>query len=145
MSLEAVVSSMEPLLSLQMYHDPAVYRPGDVMRFDFQVDVIDAADISAIETSVVWSTEGKGDEDLGLHFFERRVPSDAEDGDLRPLHTCCVTLPASPLSYDGQILHVRWLVRVRVFAKGGKEFCIDKPFVLSSTATPTPARLLPHD
>lgn len=140
-----VAPRMEPLLSLQVYHDPALYRPGDEMRFDYQVDAIPAEDISAIEASVVWLTEGKGDEDLGLHFFERRVPTDSEDNDLRPLHVCKLTLPPSPLSYEGQILQVRWFVRVRVFAKGGKEFCIEKPFVLSSTGSPTPARLLPHD
>lgn len=136
---------MDPLLSLQVYHDPAVYRPGDTIRFDYQVDAISLEDISAIEASVLWLTEGKGDEDFGVHFFERRVPNDSEDGDLRPLHSCDVTLPLSPLSYDGQILHVKWVVRVRVFSKGGKKSCIEKPFVLRAGGTPTLARLVPHD
>jgi len=137
--------SMDPLLSLQVYHDPAVYRPGDVMRFDYQIDAIGAEEVSAVEASVLWLTEGKGDEDFGVHFFERRVPGDTEDGDLRPLHTCNVTLPTSPLSYDGQILQVRWFVRVRFFAKGGKEFCIEKPFVLKSVGVSNPSVQLPHD
>ena len=145
MIVAALPQSMEPLLSIQVYNDPAVYRPGDAMRFDYQVDAIEEDVISAVEASVLWVTEGKGDEDFGVHFFERRVPSDAEDGDLRPLHTCSLTLPKSPLSYDGEILQVRWFVRVRFFAKGGKEYCIEKPFVLSSTAETTPARLIPLD
>ncbi len=135
---------MEPLLSLQVYHEPAVYQPGDMMRFDYQVDAIDVDDISAIEASVLWTTEGKGDEDFGVHFFERRVPGN-ECRDLRPLHVCNVELPQSPLSYHGEILQVRWFVRMRLFARGGKEHFIEKPFVLSTTAKPQPARLAPHE
>lgn len=136
--------TMEPLLSIQVYNDPAVYRPGDELRFDYQIDAIDVDLISAVEASVLWVTEGKGDEDFGVHFFERRVPSDAVDGDLRPLRTCTITLPQSPLTYDGEILQVRWFVRVRIFARGGKEFCEEKSFILSNTARPTPAKLTPH-
>lgn len=139
------VAAIEPLLSIQLYNDPAVYQPGDVLRFDFQVDAISADELSAVEASVVWVTEGKGDEDMGIHFFERRVPADAEDGDLRPLRICNVALPNSPLSYDGQLLKVRWYARVRYFAKGGKEFMIERPFVLSTSQTPRRARVLPHD
>lgn len=145
MILVANTNRMEPLLSIQVYHDPAVYRPGDAMRFDYQVDALPAEELVAIEASVLWLTEGKGDEDFGVHFFERRVLGDDPDGDLRPLHTCEVELPRSPLSYDGEILQVRWIVRIRTFLKGGKEFCMEKPFVLSTSVTPTPARLLPHD
>ena len=90
---------MDPLLSIQIYNDPPVYRPGDVMRFDLQIDGIDLEDLSAVETSVLWTTEGKGDEDLGIHFFQRHIPSDAE-GDVRSLKACNITLPNSPLSYE---------------------------------------------
>lgn len=136
---------MEALLSLQLYNDPAVYRPGDLLRFDYQIDAIEADEITAVEASVLWLTEGKGDEDLGVHFFERRVPNDDLAGDVRPLHSCSVELPLSPLSYDGRILQVRWIVRVRCFARGGKKHCVEKPFVLSATAKPIPARLVPHE
>lgn len=135
---------MDPLLSIQIYHDPPVYRPGDRMRFDFQIDAIELEDLSAVEASIVWTTEGKGDEDMGIHFFERRVPSDTDD-DLRSLHSCYVTLPNSPLSYFGELLQVRWSARVRIFVRGGNEFCTEKQFILSSAATTTPARVLPHE
>ena len=136
---------MSPLLSIQVYHDPPVYRPNEVMRFDYQIDAIGESDLSAVEASVLWQTEGKGDQDIGVHFFERRVPGDTEGDDLRALRTSYVALPRSPLSYHGQILQVRWLVRVRVFEKGGKEHIVERPFVLSTTETPTPARLIPHE
>lgn len=134
---------MDPLLSIQIYNDPPVYRPGDSMRFDFQIDAIAAVDLSAVEASIVWTTEGKGDEDLGIHFFERRIATDA-DGDLRSLRTCHVTLPNSPLSYHGELLQVRWKARVRIFVRGGAEYCVEKPFILSATAKTSPARVLPQ-
>jgi hypothetical protein len=34
----------------------------------------------------MWQTEGKGEEDLAVHAFQRRVATDAPDGDLR---RCC--------------------------------------------------------
>jgi len=135
---------MDPLLSIQIYNDPPVYRPGDVMRFDLQIAGIDLEDLSAVETSVLWTTEGKGDEDLGIHFFQRHIPSDAE-GDVRSLKACNITLPNSPLSYDGGLLQVRWTVRVRIFIKGGREFCTEKPFILSTKATTTSARVVLHE
>ncbi len=136
---------MDPLLSIQIYNDPPAYRPGEVMRFDYQVDAIATEDLSALEASVLWQTEGKGDQDFGVHFFERRVPGDDEEEDLRALRTCYVALPKSPLSYHGEILQVRWLIRVRVFTKGGKEHFIETPFVLSTTADASPTQVLPHE
>ena len=135
---------MSPLLSIQVYHDPPVYRPGEVLRFDYQIDAIEEADVSAVEASVLWQTEGKGDQDIGIHLFERRVPGESEE-DLRALRTTYVALPKSPLSYHGEILQVRWLIRIRLFVRGGKEHVIERPFVLSTTETPTPARLIPHE
>ena len=103
---------MDPLLSIQLYHQPDLYKPGDLMRCDYQIDAVDAAALSSVEASIVWFSEGKGDEDMGVHFFERRVPIDADHGDLRPLHTLEDTLPNSPLSYHGELVQVRWCVRV---------------------------------
>lgn len=136
---------MDPLLSIQIYNDPPAYRPGEVMRFDYQVDAIAIEDLSAVEASVLWQTEGKGDQDFGVHFFERRVPGDEGEEDLRPLRTCYVPLPKSPLSYHGEILQVRWMIRYRVFTKGGQEHFIETPFVLSPNAEASPTRVLPHD
>ena len=136
---------MDPLLSIQIYHDPPVYRPGDLMRFDYQIDAVPQEELTAVEASILWMSEGKGDEDIGVHFFERRVPADAEDGDLRPLRSRYVTMPNSPLSYQGDLFQLRWLVRIRIFLKSRKDFCVEQPFVLTTTATPTKARVLPHE
>ncbi|MBP89039.1 MAG: hypothetical protein CMJ64_20380 [Planctomycetaceae bacterium] len=125
---------MEPLLSLQIDDPHRTYQPGDELECECQVDAIDASDIQAIETSVLWYTEGKGDEDLGVHYFERRVPNDAEDGDLRPMHRFATVLPNSPLSYSGGIVKVRWCARVRLFLRRGKELFFEQPFHLGAVA-----------
>jgi hypothetical protein len=83
-----------------------------------------------VEVSVNWYSEGKGDEDLGVHYFERYTPSDAIDGDLRQLHRFQTELPNSPLTYNGSIVKIRWRVRVRLNYGRGKEVVADRSFQL---------------
>lgn len=114
-------SAMKPLISLQLQEVRREFEPGDELECSYQVDAVDPREIQAIETSVLWRTEGKGEEDMAVHFFRRRVPADVPSGDLRELDTFRTVLPNSPLSYEGAILKLFWCVRVRVFMKGGKD------------------------
>jgi hypothetical protein len=123
---------MDPLISLQLRQPRRVYYPGEELECEYQIDAIEAEDIQAVEASVLWYTEGKGDEDLAVHFFERRTPADTEDGDLRPLHRFRAILPNSPLSYSGSIVKIQWCARVRLFLRRGKELFFEQPFVLGS-------------
>jgi hypothetical protein len=91
----------------------------------------------AVEHSVLWYTEGKGEEDLGVHFFERitersALPPAAASG------TFATLLPPSPLSYEGVIVKVRWCARVRVFFAGGRDFVSEYVFEVGRVP---PARL----
>jgi hypothetical protein len=126
---------MEPLISLQLHDAHGVYHPGDEIVCEYQIDAVNPVDIQAVEASVLWYTEGKGDEDLSVHFFERRVPGDAAYGDLRRLHRFRTLLPNSPLSYSGQIVKIRWCARVRLFLRRGKEVFFEQPFTMA-TAVP---------
>ena len=121
---------MEPLISIRQLAPRRAYRPGQPLVCEYQIDAIEPQDISAVEASVLWYTEGKGDEDLGVHFFERRTPDDAEGGDLRLLHRFETTMPRCPLSYSGAILKIRWCVRVRVFVRRGKDQVADQSLQL---------------
>lgn len=125
---------MEPLVSVEFRKLRRPYFPGDIVEFEYQVDAVEPQEMLAIEASILWYTEGKGDGDFGVHFFERRVPADAEFGDLRPLHCAAAKLPNSPLSYDGAIVKVCWCVRVRVFLRKGKEAMLEKPLQLGQVA-----------
>ena len=121
---------IEPLISLQFLGSTGTYRSGDILHAEYQIDAIEAEDVVAVEISVMWFTEGKGDEDLAVHFFERRVPADADDSDLRRLYRFKTKLPNSPLSYAGDLIKIRWCGRVRIFLRRGKDLFFDQPFQL---------------
>lgn len=121
---------MQPLLSVVLDDSRRVFHPGEGLGAEVQVDAVAANEITAVEISVLWYTEGKGDEDFAVHWFERRTPADAEEGDLRRLHKISTVLPQSPLSYTGVIVKIRWCVRMRVFMKRGREFVREQPFEL---------------
>ncbi|MCA9189459.1 MAG: hypothetical protein R3E01_16570 [Pirellulaceae bacterium] len=123
---------MEPLISIQLFDHLPAYRPGQILKCDYQIDAVEAGSLQAVEASVLWYTEGKGDQDMGVHYFERRVAADVEDGDLRVLRSFRTPLPNSPLSYAGQLLYIHWCVRVRIFFRQGKEACFDHPFRLGN-------------
>ena len=67
---------MEPLLSIQLFDHLPAYQPGDWLKCDYQIDAVDRGEVQAVEASVLWYTEGKGDEDMGVHFFERRLATE---------------------------------------------------------------------
>ena len=121
---------MEPLISIRLRDAHRRFRPGDELCCEYQVDAVDAAEIQAVEASVLWHTEGKGDEDLGVHYFERLVAAEAPARDLRALRRLHTTLPNSPLTYPGVTVKIRWCVRVRVFLKRGKEAFFEQTFTL---------------
>jgi hypothetical protein len=123
---------MEPLISLMLRQTSRLYHPGDELTGEYQIDAVDPQEIVAVEISVLWYTEGKGDEDLAVHYFQRRVPADAEEGDLRRLHQFSTVLPNSPLSYAGQIVKIHWCARVRVFFRGGKDLFFEQPFLIAA-------------
>ena len=130
---------LEPLLSLCLAGADRQFAAGDELVYEYQIDAVDAADIQAVEASVLWYTEGKGEEDMGVHFFERRLPADAEDGDLRPMRRLRTKLPNSPLSYRGAILSIVWCVRLRLFLRRGKEYVTEETFTLGSVPAVLPA------
>lgn len=135
---------MEPLLSLCIVSPRRVFSAGEELVCEYQIDAVEPAEIQAVEMSVLWYTEGKGEDDLGVHFFERRLPSDAEDGDLRPMRRLTTRLPNSPLSYRGAIVSVQWCARLRLFLRRGREFVLEQPFTLGAVPSVLPA-LVPSD
>jgi len=124
--------TIEPLISLCLVGPRRSYSAGDELVAEYQLDAVQPDEVQAVEASVLWYTEGKGEEDLGVHFFERRLPSDADDGDLRVLRRIKTILPGTPLSYSGAIFTIRWCVRVRLFLRRGREFMQEQAFTLGS-------------
>lgn len=122
----------DPLIGVTLANNKKLYLPGDELVCEYQIDAVDPTDLQAVEASVLWYTEGKGEEDLGVHYFERRIPTESEDGDLRPMRRFRTRLPNSPLSYQGAICSVRWCVRIRLFLKRGREMYFDYPFTMGN-------------
>lgn len=133
---------MEPLISIRIRDQGRRFWPGEELHWEYQLDAVEAGDVQAIEASVLWHTEGKGDEDLGVHFFERRLPVDVEGGDLRALRRLTTPLPNTPLTYVGVTLKIRWCVRVRAFLRRGREAFFEQTFVLGNLP---PARRVTED
>jgi hypothetical protein len=120
-----------PLVSIQIDNRQAPHAPGATLSGEYQIDAVDAAELRAVELSVLWYSEGKGDEDLGIHYFLRRTDEDSDDDmPLTELRKFSLALPASPLSYEGVLIKLRWCVRVRVFLKSGKNYFAELPFRL---------------
>ncbi len=108
------------------------YMPNDELRFQFTIRDLDIESISAIEASVVWVTDGKGSEDLGVHYFQRLTGEAISGRDWSESQTLSTILPESPLSYEGRLLKIRWLIRVRIYLNDGNELVTQEPFSLGT-------------
>ena len=130
-----------PRISVTFNHENIQYSSGDQLRAHYIVEGIESQSISAVERSVVWYTEGKGEEDLGVVFFERiqlgrrKEDTQISSASLSTDHmtaALATELPHSPLSYEGIIVKIRWCVRIRVFFQSGRDFVSEHIFFLGS-------------
>lgn len=114
------------------------FAPGDELAGAISLGMINIHDVRAMELSVLWHTEGKGDEDIAVHFFQRTDVTGEQPRTPEP-HRFRLKLPLSPLSYDGLIVKIRWCVRLRIFPAIGKEVVVDRRFCLGSIPPPRDA------
>ncbi|MFK7770424.1 MAG: hypothetical protein AB8B55_24655 [Mariniblastus sp.] len=108
---------------------------GDFLICEYVVKLpsqFEVTTITSVETSVIFITEGKGEEDIGVHFFERRNQQSLTSDTFRQPQRISTVLPASPLSYDGEIVKIKWSVRVRLFIDDGNHITEDKFFRLGT-------------
>ncbi len=122
----------EPLISIMLDQREEVLAPGETLRGEYQIDAVDPAEIRAVELSVLWYTEGKGEEDLAVHYFERITAEDTLASGLHELRRFQTDLPNSPLSYEGVLVKIRWCVRLRVFLGNGKDFVSERGFQMGA-------------
>jgi hypothetical protein len=129
--LEAIESDSVPVMIELTGFQPG-YMPNQELRFQFTIRDLDIGLISAIEASVVWVTDGKGNEDLGVHFFQRLTGEAISDRDWSEPQSLSTILPESPLSYEGRLLKIRWCIRVRLYLNDGNELVAQEPFYLGT-------------
>jgi len=120
----------EPHVTIRFDGNGRVYRPGEILSGEYRINAVDPREVKAVEVSVLWRTEGKGDEDLAVHDFRRLSRDAGEEIDLLRPGRFKTKLPNSPLSYHGVIVKIRWCVRVRVFLARGKEVVGEASFRL---------------
>jgi hypothetical protein len=125
---------------LQLDGDRTAYRGGDTLTATYSLRNEGSEELQGVEVSVLWYTEGKGDEDIGVHFFEKLAPEEGEYLDPAQVRRIVAVLPRSPLSYDGFLLKIHWAVRVRAFWKNGSEDVAEAAFQLGNV-TPAPETL----
>ena len=141
---ETVREELElPQAVIQLGRADAKYSPSEVLTCEYRIelrdrDIPESETIVAVETSVLWMTEGKGDTDIGVHFFERREKKMVQPELLRQTHKLSTVLPATPLSYNGFIVKIVWIVRVRMFMADGSQKTHDQPFQLGNVENIAP-------
>lgn len=127
-------------VTVELDRTPPDYRPDESLTGGWRLPATLDRPVRAVELSVLWYTDGKGDEDLGIHHFERLSADEAGMIALGRLTRFAARLPRSPLSYDGLIVKVCWCVRVRAFWDCGESIA-EAPFRLGivSRAEEVPA------
>lgn len=128
-------------VAIRLEGNGRVYYPGETLSGSYWLTAPVPEDVRAMEFSILWYTEGKGDEDLAVHSFRRLTLEEGEPIDLgKPMHFSTV-LPASPLSYQGRIVKISWCVRLRVFLSRGRELFGQVHFRLGRIPPVKPVRV----
>ena len=130
---------VEPQLELRLNSLQPCFEPSALLEAEFRVVTPDIDSIAGVEVSVLWFTEGKGSEDLEVHFFQRLSVGEVRLGNVSSLKNeadytqlFSTRLPESPLSYEGKLVKIRWCVRVRLFLVDGREIVAQQPFYLGT-------------
>lgn len=125
-----------PRVTFEFDEHAGLYLPGDTISGVYLLNVADPAEVRACEVSILWYTLGKGEEDMGVHYFKRETFDEQAVCDIRAPRRFAGELPNSPLSYDGRIVKIIWCVRARVFLLRGREAVNEQPFQLGATPRP---------
>ncbi|NUQ65686.1 MAG: hypothetical protein HUU20_24715 [Pirellulales bacterium] len=124
----------EPSITIHFDSNGRAFHPGETISGEYCFDSFPSEEVKAVEVSILWYTDGKGDTDMAVHDFRRIASDEGEWIDPRRPGSFRTVLPNSPLSYDGAILKLNWCVRVRAFLGRGKEVVGELPFRLGAVA-----------
>ena len=131
----------EPEVRLELIE--TTHRPGGELAGAFVIPGGPPPDTRSVEFSVLWRTSGKGTEDIGVIHYRGWKQPDGTLADLPNPHAFTLALPKTPWSYDGELVKIHWLARVRVrWGPEGdtRELVRDAEFTLTPHVGPTPRR-----
>ncbi len=129
-SRRTIAGRSSPALGLRLLTLQQVLEPGENLEFEYSVHRVSAQLIERLEVSVLWYTEGKGSEDIGVHFFRSIPRSELSKSPLAESHRVETILPANPLSFDGRLFKIRWCIRLRLFLCDRSEITTERAFYL---------------
>lgn len=122
----------EPHITIRFDGNGRTYLPGETLAGEYWLEGVGRDEVRSIEVSILWYTEGKGDDDFSVHDFRHLSVEEGDEIDPRWPGRFRTVLPNSPLSYDGAIIKLRWCVRVRVLAAGGRQIVGQQRFRLGA-------------
>jgi hypothetical protein len=117
-------------VNVSLCREDGVYEAGGQLTAKWRISRIPLEELQGVEVSVLWHTEGKGDEDLHVHHFQRLVETQIRRSGLADQQSLRCDLPRTPLSYHGRLISVLWCIRLRLFLAGGREIVAEQPFHL---------------
>jgi len=107
-----VIRVEEPDIRIELATE--AFAPGGELAGVFVIAGGPPPDARSVEFSVMWRTSGKGTEDIGVAHYQAWKPGDGTLASMPNPNTFTVTLPNTPWSYDGTLVKIHWLARVRV-------------------------------
>lgn len=125
--VSASTTQLFPRIELRFGHPSRGYDPGEWVTVEYCIDGLNGERPRALERSALWYTEGKGEEDIGVHSFERFATAETVER-VVPEGTFAIQLPTSPLSYEGVIVKIRWCIRLRMFFESGRDHVSEHVF-----------------
>lgn len=131
-SSPGLVAEAQPAVNVTLCSDDGLYRAGGELSAKWRISRVPLDEVQCVEVSVLWHTEGKGDEDLQVHHFQRLAESQLRRTGLADEQVIHCVLPATPLSYHGRLISLQWCVRLRLFLANGREIVAEQPFHLVS-------------
>ncbi len=127
-----VAGKAQPAVSVALGSENGIYEAGGRLTATWRISRVTLDRLEAVEVSVMWHTEGKGDEDLQVVHFERLDENHIRRLGLADQQSLQCDLPVTPLSYHGRLLSVCWCIRLRLFLSDGCEVVTEHPFHLVS-------------
>jgi hypothetical protein len=125
-----LASETQPAVNVTLCRDDGRYDAGGQLSARWRVSRVPLERVQCMEISVLWHTEGKGDEDLQVHHFERLEGDRLRRVGLGTDQSLRCRLPGTPLSYHGRLIRIRWCIRLRLFMGDGREIVTEQPFHL---------------
>lgn len=113
-------------LEILIESDRGLVKPGGMVKGGFRILAEAPQPVARVELSVLWYTDGKGDMDQGLIHHETLAVGETLTPDRAfPFQ---VRLPDQPWSYHGQLIKIRWVVRIRVYPEQGASWGGEEEF-----------------